>query len=188
MINKIAFYQKTYRNTAPDEPSGPTETGWRLPGVGINGLNFGLSWTNPNNITTLTTSTYALAQYLNTEETKNLIARSFDFSDIPDEATINGVRVRINQLATASNSTDSSLYLLNDSSIPIGANKATNTLLSSSFTLRNYGGESDLWTATLNTTIIKSSNFGISYRVNNDNDIDDDIQVASVEMNINYTV
>mgnify|MGYP006338037695 CR=1 FL=1 len=185
MINNIAFFKGFNRNINNLPPSN-LSTGWTLPTVGENS-GFGVSWTNPNNITTLSTASSATILSLNTSNTKELVAKTFDFSSISDTATIDGIAVRVNMKALIPDSNDLTAKLL-ISGTAAGTNLATNTILSSSFTMRNYGGSTSNWGNTLTPAIIKASNFGFVFQIDNGNDSYDDISIASVEMNVCYTV
>jgi hypothetical protein len=177
--------QKFYSNSTPTPTS--YETGWQLPTVGENYTDGNPAWTNPNNITTITTATAATNDFLNTSNTRTLIAKTFPFSSIPDGATIDGVAVRVNMKASIPDSVDYSAKLV-ISGAPAGTSLSTSTLLSSSYTLRTYGNSTANWGNTLTDAIVKASNFGFSIVIDNPNDSDDNISIASVEMNVYYTV
>lgn len=187
MLFKRLITNSPYKNV--NTISSPTsyETGWLLPSVGENLAGINPAWTNPNNITTLTTSTFALNAFLNTSNTRALVARAFDFSSISDAATIDGVAVRVNMKASIPDSVDTNARLLISGSLA-GTSLATSTLLASSFTMRTYGNSTALWGNTLTPAIVKASNFGFGLVIDNPNDSDDDISVASIEMNVYFTV
>jgi len=176
--------QKFYSNSAPTPTS--YETGWQLPTVGENYTDGNPAWTNPNNITTITTATAATNNSLNVSYTRTLIAKTFPFSSIPDGATIDGVAVRVNMKSSIGDSHDAIIKLV-ISGAPAGTNLTTFTLLSTSYTLRTYGNSTENWGNTLTDTIVKASNFGFSIVIDNGNDSYDDISIASVEMNVYYT-
>jgi len=177
--------QKFYSNSA----ATPTayETGWTLPTIGENYSGSNPAWTNPNNITTLSTASVATNTFLNTSYTRELIARAFDFSSISDDATIDGIAVRVNMKASIPDSNDAIVKLLISSSLA-GTNLNTSTILASSYTMRTYGNSTEKWGNTLSPAIVKASTFGFGIAIDNPNDSDDNISIASVEMNVYYTV
>ena len=186
MINNIAFFKGFNRNI--NNLSTPTayETGWTLPTIGQNNST-GVAWTNPNNITTLSTASVASILFLNVASSQYLFGKTFDFSSISDLATIDGIAVRINMKASIPDSVDSFVKLFIAGSAS-GTNLGTNTVLSSTYTVRTYGNSTAKWGNTLTPAIVKATTFGTGIIIDNPNDTYDDISIASIEMNIYYTV
>ena len=83
---------------------------------------------------------------------------NFDFSAVPDGATIDGIIVRINRKASLANVlVDSDLKLWNGSTV-IGSERADGaTYYPTSLTDADHGGVVDKWGATLTAALSKSS-------------------------------
>jgi hypothetical protein len=187
MINNLTFLKGFNRNINNLPSAVAYETGWTLPSIGENYAGSNPVWTNPGNITTLSTASVATNLLLNVSYTRELIARGFNFDAISDLATIDGIAVRVNMKASLPDSNDVIAKLLISSSLA-GTNLATTTILASSYTLRSYGNSTATWGNTLSPAIVKASSFGFGIAIDNPNDTYDDISIASVEMNVYYTV
>jgi hypothetical protein len=135
------------------------------PGTMANGgESFQLAWTNPDNAkvsdgvyATNTNATYGVSQTLR--------ATNFGFS-IPTGATINGILVEVQQLASASNTiTDytggTTFPVLSKAGSPIATGKANVAKWPTSEAYRSYGSSSDLWGETWTPTDINNSGFGV---------------------------
>jgi len=94
-----------------------------------------------------------------------LRASNFGFS-IPTGATINGIKVEIEQaLDTGANAIESAVRIVKaDGSIGT-TNKSTGATVPSSDTYVTYGGASDLWGETWTSTDINDTDFGVVFSV-----------------------
>lgn len=154
-------------------------TGNTFPGTGENNADDGVTaWTNPGNITAddganATCSTASSSQWL--------VGRNYGFS-IPSGSTINGVTVRLEAAETSPGNESVAAQLQNDSGTLIGSSK-TNNVNGTSFTVYTYGSSSDVWGATLTTTIVNHANFGVRFRYQTSHDV----QVDYCTIAIDYT-
>ncbi len=134
-------------------------TGNIFPGTGENNAGIGATaWTNPGNIvsdnaTDASINAGASSQYL--------VARNFGFN-IPSEAAINGVTVRIEAAETGAGTESLNAQLQNDSAALVGSSKA-NTISGTGVAVYTYGSASDVWGATLTPTIVNNANFGVRF-------------------------
>ncbi len=125
------------------------------------------------------------AQASGVTSTKSLLLTNFNFN-IPSGAKVLGIAVTL-YTASNDNGSDQTLYLYNGSNL--GANKAKiNTLIPTSTTASNYGGTTDLWSATLTPAIINSSSFGISYAAVPFNAPDILVNVDRADMRVYYSI
>lgn len=124
------------------------------------------TWTNPGNIIADDTS-YAQITHPGFDlGTYSYLLRgtNFDFSAIPDGATIDGIYVTTAGVYINGSGSYTLCQLVNDSSALIGDNKAATpvALATPAITSADWGGETDKWGATLTSAIVKSSNFGVA--------------------------
>src|SRR6185437_4979741 len=128
--------------------------------------------------TSLTGSSSNLATYGDTPASCSLVthpsdiitASNFGFS-IPSNATITGVTVSILRGIQGSDPeptpgiVDLQVQLTSNGSTTLGQNKAdtTNPWSVGEMTWKEYGGSSDLWSATLTPAIVNSSTFGVFF-------------------------
>lgn len=161
-------------------------TGAKLPGSGASVSEAPWSdnaWTTPGNITAADASTANItaATYDAGDQSTVLKAQGFDFSAIPDTATIDGVIAVVNawyRSGTGAASGDLA-QLLDATGAKVGTNKwATNQPLNTtSATTYTLGTGADLWGNTLTPAIVKNANFGIALgflatAANSDIDVD----------------
>lgn len=136
-----------------------TSTGNTFPGTGENNAGIGATaWTSPGNIladdnTTATCNAGASSQYL--------IARNFGFS-IPAGATITGVTVRIAGTESSAGTEIVNAQLQNESGTLIGSSKQQ-TFSGTTEAIYTYGSSSDVWGATLTSTIVNDADFGVRF-------------------------
>lgn len=106
----------------------------------------------------ITASTYDTG-----DQSRVLKATGFDFSAIPDGATINGVIVRVNTWYANGTVSIDLAQLLNTSKARVGDNKyATPEALSTSnSSIKTIGGDSDTWGNALTPDWVKNANFGV---------------------------
>ena len=120
------------------------------------------AWTNPGNITAQD-STYATANGAQT--THWLKATNFGFS-IPAGATINGVTLSIVEGGYSQSAGSASFwyaFLWNGGQIGSGVSESFGTSLGA--TTLTMGSASNLWGATLDTTVTNASTFGVEIRI-----------------------
>ena len=132
-----------------------------FPSSCVDDSSYGLyEWNNPSYAESSDTN-YATSKIGN-DPTHYLKATGFDFSSIPSDATINGIKVEIQRYKSGSGSsiTDRRVSLLKSGSI-VGDNKADTSSWPTTDTWKTYGGTTDLWGTTWTASDIKNSNFGV---------------------------
>jgi hypothetical protein len=157
-------------------------TGNVFPGTGENNAGIGATaWSTPTNITSddatdATCNAAASSQYL--------VARSFDFSVIPDNATIVGVLARV-EASEHSTGTEPLLAQLQDAGGSLGGNsKSTSNEGSISGTAKavyTYGSTSDVWGATLTPAVVKDADFGARFWFTTAHDVRIDFVTVAIE-------
>jgi len=171
-------------------------TGLKLCTSGVTDSSSPADWVNPGNITAKDgTYTRAESESGGGEDSSNLIATGFDFSAIPEDATLVGIVTTVRLMTGAGSfdvvyDTDLSLIV---NGAAEGDNKADVTAWPASFTDKSYGGIADLWNTTTPLTVLlvqDTVNFGVNLRcyitgggTGNPTYAD----VDSVEMTIYYT-
>ncbi|MBI4801082.1 MAG: hypothetical protein HY796_01025 [Elusimicrobia bacterium] len=123
----------------------------------------GTNWTTPANITDGSNDTWAT---YNTTTQDWLKVTNFGFS-IPDGATIKGVTVKREghgHSAYDAAAREYQMALTKDGSTVTGTSKTALALPDATDNVVNVGGATDMWGATLSTTEVNSSNFGILIR------------------------
>ena len=94
--------------------------------------------------------------------TNTILLTGFNF-DIPENAVINGVVLTI--IGHGENVvSDGAIYLYNNGEI-ISDNKANSTVLDADDSVIIYGGDSDVWGATLTSEVVNDPTFGVSIRL-----------------------
>ena len=118
---------------------------------------------------------YSNAIVLASANTNYLRASNFGFN-IPGDATVDGITVEMNRYSNgaAPRILDSTIQLINGSSVIVGDNKAdlaTNWPGPSAAEegIATYGGPADTWAAGLSAADINSTNFGVVIAVSNPN-------------------
>ncbi len=157
-------------------PAGVSDSkGPNNAGAGANVTEIGtIAWTGSSNITTIGTP-YATSSVTGGSITNYLRATNYGFA-IPENSTINGIKVDINRTGTSPASGfgifDNTLFLVKDASgVPViqttGSDKAsTGTVWPTSLTVASYGGANDLWNLSWSATDINNGNFGVALSVN----------------------
>lgn len=151
------------------------------------------TWNTPTNIYSdnAATANVIASTFDNGDQTWVLKATGFDFSSIPDDATINGVTVRVNawyRSGQGSGSLDL-CQLLNVAKVKSGTNNCSTptALTTTNSTVITKGSSSDLWGLALTPAWLKTAGFGVALGVlstaaNTDADID------YVTIEVTYTV
>lgn len=95
--------------------------------------------------------------------TDYLMCSGFGF-EIPDEATITGITCHINVRSSVADSVEFSVVSLttNYSSLT-GNNLADGSILPTSYTIKDFGGDSELWGVNLTPNIVNNNNFGVAF-------------------------
>lgn len=147
----------------------------------------GTNWANLGNLYTEDGSYASRTSAAATFET--LSVYGFDFSSIPDDASIDGVVGRAVRWALSSSTiSDSSLYLRDTSGNSIGSNKAAGGYWSTTAgDAVTYGGASDGWGASLTPSIVKNANFGVNLVVGNNAGLARAARVDYVSLAVYYT-
>lgn len=152
-------------------------TGNVLPSSGANGVTgVGTSWTSPGNITAddgLDATCTAAGT-----GSEQLVASGFGFS-IPTGATIVGVTLRV-EASEHSGGTENLFAQLRTSSGLIGTSKAA-VLNGTTKAIYTYGGTSDVWGATLTTTTVNDSSFGVALQFLTNHQVRIDYVTLAVE-------
>lgn len=123
----------------------------------------GTAWTNPSNANS-DAGTYTNATLLAKGNlTESLRLTNFNFSGIPDGATINGISLEILKQGANGNTVDESIRLMKAASTPIGDNrKKSEATWPKSVASRTYGSSTDLWGSSWALADIKgNTNFGV---------------------------
>lgn len=123
-------------------------------------------WATPGNVTSDDGNTANITgpQYDNGDQSYVLKAQGFDFSAIPDGATIVGVTARINAWYSAGGGSLDLAQLLNTSGAKVGTNLCVTpvTLTTSDTTVITRGGAANLWGNALTAAWVKDPDFGIA--------------------------
>jgi hypothetical protein len=122
----------------------------KIAGLGTTDSSVGfLDWTNPENIETDDGNFVTSADYNFGDTTYYLLAKDFDFSDLPDDATIEGVEVLIKRMSEGDGDgvEDTEVNLIVQGTVT-GDNYAKVGYWPTSNTEESYGGASDLWNVT----------------------------------------
>lgn len=125
----------------------------------------GNSWTNPGNATTDNGSVATIFMADAMQTSANLGASGFGFS-IPDGSTITGIRLEVEVWRDSGGVGDNNVRLIGADGSLIGNNKGTGaTLPTTEGSPLSYGGDGDLWGATLTPAIVNDADFGAVFSV-----------------------
>lgn len=176
-------------------PSGPSSTGYKLPTAASSTAespydNTDGAWATPQNIYGTGTSSITNNSWDSGELSHILRGYTFDFSSIPEGATIVGVMCRVVCSATASSTMNITLIQLLDDA---GALAGTN-LASTPIQITPQGGATliigaadNLWGNGLDLTWVQRTAFGVGLGVTSGTN-NADVHIDSIELNIYYTV
>ena len=130
----------------------------------------GTGWSGAGNIT-IPGSPYATASIADGSSSSYLQATNYNFSSIPDNAIILGIKVDINRQASSTSypPVQDNVVSLRKGTTIQATNKASSTSWPTALTVAPYGGPDDLWGTSWTVLDIKSTNFGVvlSADVNN---------------------
>jgi hypothetical protein len=114
-----------------------------------------------------------------------LVATGFDFSGIPDDAIITGIRAEVVcETADGSKKSDFEMYLTKNGTTVVGDNRSYGMSFESGET-RMYGGYNDLWGTSLTVAEAKQSTFGVMFAGDSDNNIGS-LTISEIKMYIYY--
>lgn len=135
-----------------------TTTGAIIAGTGTSvARSTGTAWTNPGNITANDNTTASCSS--GTAGSAYLRASNFGFN-IPANSLIQGVTVVVEMAESSAGSELVTVQLVDDTATLIGATRQF-TANGTGLTLYTTGSSTDLWGATLTSTIINDTDFGV---------------------------
>ena len=126
------------------------------------------AWTTPTNIYTdnAATANVTATSFDAPDQTYVLKATGFDFSAIPDNATILGVECKVNAWYRSGQGAGSIdlMQLLNASRVKVGTNQCLTpvALTTDAATIITKGGAADLWGNALTPAWVKDPDFGVA--------------------------
>lgn len=176
-------------NAAASTAPITTDTGWVIAGQGraVNHGSGTVAWTNPGNITVddASNATVTIAGFGNISHW--LVADTFDFSSIPDSATIDGIEVRAQlSVNTASGSTLNRVNIAKSDST-LGTEKIPATALTTSPVNYDNGTSSDLWGLSISAAEVKTSTFQARITVGNSSVANRTFSCDAMWMRVTYT-
>jgi len=142
------------------------DTGWKFPGAAAGNRSGGDSWANPSNITADDTSFATVTLDNAFESSAGLAATDYDFSSIPDGATIDGIEVRIGDYSvdvTGGAPTWLNCRVIDELDADGGANSPTPGWSASEQTAL-AGGASSLWELTPSKTDVNDIDWGFFFQ------------------------
>ncbi|MCA9361927.1 hypothetical protein KC906_00990, partial [Candidatus Kaiserbacteria bacterium] len=150
------------------------------------------AWTTPTNIYTdnAATANVTASTFDSYDQTYVLKATGFDFSSIPDSATILGVTVRVNAWYRSGQGAASIdlCQLLDTSRAKVGTNKCSTptALTTTNSTVITFGGSSDTWGNALTPAWLKDADFGVALGMLA-TEANSDVDVDYVSIEVTYT-
>ena len=145
-------------------------------------------WVNPQNIYGAGEAKVVHASFDSPDQTYVLKAYTFDFSAIPDGATITGVQVVINARYAVSAVSLDLCQLLDTSRAKVGTNMySTPQALTTSAANYTIGDSTNLWGNALTPAWVKDANFGVAIGAVAGG-ANSDVFIDSVTMQVWYTV
>ncbi len=135
-------------------------TGNLFPGTGANDAGIGATaWVNPGNIvsdnaTDASCTAAASSQYL--------VAKNFNFTSVPTNATIAGITVRIEAAESSTGSETLQIRLQNESAALAGSTK-TASISGATPTVYTAGAVNDLWTLTPTPAQVHDIDWGVRF-------------------------
>lgn len=167
---------------------GGTEATQKLPGTGADSSAVGtVAWSNPSNITTESTSTYAEATPAALATTHYLKATGFGIA-LPSTATVRGVVVEVNRFSEGTGIVDSAVHLVKAGTVVTTQNKASATPWAPGGDSGIYGSSEDLWGETLSYSDVNDSGFGCVVSVKRTAGGATPVRVYWVWLSVYYTV
>lgn len=158
----------------------------------------GVSWNNPLNATSTNNIVATTASQLNNGNPTSTMLRAtgFNFSTIPNTATITGVTATVVRKGSASNNgqtlfnKDLTVQLVTGTAT--SSNKATTSPWPAVHTTATYGSSGSFWGtsffSSLTPTLVKSANFGLVFSVQHTGTSSSNPEVDSILLSITYTL
>lgn len=143
----------------------------------------GTLWTNPANALGAADAVVATVA-LKLATSRTLLVSGFGFN-IPATATILGVNVGTWCAQTGTNLTMT--WGLFTNTLLLGAAKSQNFNLGFLLDIRNQGGSTDLWSATLTPTVVNASNFGVGLSAQELGNVSTTVSVDAFDVTIYYS-
>lgn len=129
------------------------------PGTGTSVAGSGVAWTDPINLTSQDDA-YAICALTNGQTSRALLASNFAF-DLPDNATISGIKAYVERLASGAGGADASIHLRKTTAGgAISDNRSAGAAWSAVEGIVSFGGTSDLWGLTWSVPEVESAEFG----------------------------
>jgi hypothetical protein len=143
-------------------------------------------WTNSTNVAS-SNNVYATTSIAGSGSSANLNATNFGVN-VPSNATITGIRARIERLASATSSlSDMDVFLLKAGN-PVGNDKAAAGNWGTTDTTVTYGSSTDLWGTTWTPADVNNTNFGLRFKVQNTSGTSKTASVDYMELTVYYKV
>ena len=145
-------------------------------------------WTTPNNVKAddAAYASITAATFDSPDISYRIKCQGFDFSAIPDGATIHGIIVEIERYCDAGETgADYRVQLLDASGALVGDNKAKAGNWLTTPTTQFYGGTEDGWNAGLTAAMVKDPDFGVVLSVSATS-ANADIYVDYIRMTVYY--
>lgn len=120
-------------------------------------------WSNPSNALAYDSS-YAFISVIASSTFADYLVATNLSSPVPNGATIDGIVAEIETAGFASASIGIDAVYIIKGGAKTGANKGTFTSFGTGRQYYSYGGASDLWSATLSSSDVNASNFGVCFR------------------------
>lgn len=151
----------------------------------VNGTNIGtISWLTPNNAQ-ISDDLYATATLTLGTTSNYLRVTGFGFS-IPTGAKILGIKAEIEKSYIGVNApTDNSVKIIKSNNIPGGSERGKSGAWTTTDTYYTYGGPTDLWGTSWNSSNINNSGFGVAISATNTSA--GTAQVDHVRMTVYYS-
>lgn len=166
--------------------AGPRYPGTTASEIGPSGDNDWIS-TSPISADDGSEAQITAATYDAADHSYRLKATNFGFdADVPDGSTINGITVEIDRRCFAGAAQDQEVRLYDSTATLVGDDKQTATAWPATLGIATYGGASDTWAAGLDSTDIRSANFGVALIVLADA-ANTDIGVDFIRVTVDYT-
>lgn len=135
----------------------PGDTGWQLPGTAANSGS-GTFWASAGNVR-INDGSYASAPIPYYQFARDVFGTNFDFSAIPDAATITKMECRAEMKKTSSGGNLSGNFRIVVAGAEAGSGSSFIALTTSDVL---YSRDSGLWGLTPSVAQVKASNFGFS--------------------------
>ena len=161
--DNLGLISDNFSNTVTGTTLDILSTAWMYPTIADFIPSFGTDWANTGNITA-DGGAYATCVMPAGGYSDNI--RGYQFGlNVPATATITGLSVQIERGSTVGSAYNAQFQLVDLSTGNIGTYRIDGTNWSTFSEIKVYGGDNDLWQATLTPTIVNTPNFGITMGV-----------------------